>query len=744
MARVLRVAALYALVGALSFLALRGTGWAAPVWPAAGIAFAFVFDAGPPVLPGVALGCFLLSLPVYRLAGLPLGAAGLVALVIAAVVALQAQVGAQLVRRRLGPRPQLEQAGKILTFMLLAGPAPCLIAASVGVLTLYGAGLLTPAEVGRAWLGWWAGDAIGVIVFAPLTLMALPNQAEVWRGRRLTVAVPSLLVLTLALTAFLVSASVERRDLDRRLNRRADLALEVLRRNLGSHEEALQGIRSVFEATGGLSPSQFTRFTASSLSRLRGLHAVSWNPIVAGKDLAAFEGEVRRQPGFESFRVTERDGSGNTVPVRPRPLHVPVALIEPAAANRAAIGFDIEADPVRAEAIAAAMSSGEHRATAPIQLVQEQENQKGVLLLLPVKQPPGFAVGVYRLGDLLAATFDDGSWRGFQFVLMDRTPGSPPQELARFPADGASGKPSVWNDPPVIVRSLMEGGRPWQLELRPTEPLPGDGGGPSSALLPLGGLVISGLLEGFLLLTTGTERQRQRELEQKLRTSLTAAAVAHEIKQPLARMLFLARTIQTGVGRTGGQRDGTALAMAAKGIRSDARRVSRTIDSIRDILSNVVSSPALIDIVEPVRGALLVLKAELASGEIQLRTEGLERPHWIEGDRDQLQLVIINLIRNAIEAAGPGGTVELRVRQDGYGVELEVDDDGPGFPQDTRDPESLFLNSSKAEGTGIGLFVVRCAMENHRGSLQLGRSGLGGASVVLRFPPVPPSRQRQR
>jgi signal transduction histidine kinase len=743
-ARLLRVAALYALVGAASFLLLRGTGWAAPVWPAAGIAFAFVFDAGAALLPGVALGCFLLSLPVYRLAGLPLAAAAAVSLVVAAAVALQAQVGAQLVRRRLGPRPQLERAGEILTFMTLAGPLPCLIAASVGVLTLSAAGLLTPAELDRAWLGWWVGDGIGVIVFAPLALMTLPNQAEVWRGRRLTVAVPSLLLLTLALAAFLYTASLQRRELDQRLNRRADLALEVLRRNLSSHEEALQGIRSVFEATGALTPDQFARFTASSLRRLQGLHAVSWNPLVRGEDLAGFERDQRRLPGFGAFRVTERDASGSPVPARPRPWHVPVALIEPAGPNRAALGFDIRTDPVRAEAIAAALAGGVHRATAPIQLVQEQERQKGMLLLLPVRQPRGFAVGVYRLGDLLSSTFEEGSWEGFRFVLMDRTPGSPPEELARFPPGGEPQDASVWSDPAVVSRTLDEGGRLWQLELHTLPALPGKGGITGSPLLRLGGLLISGLLEGFLLLTTGTERQRQRDLEQKLRTSLTAAAVAHEIKQPLARMLFLARTLQTALRRPGGQPAVGDLAIAAEGIRSDARRVSRTIDSIRDILGNVVSSLALLDIAEPVRGALLVMKADLARHDIDLRTRGLERPRLIEGDRDQLQLVIINLIRNAIEATGPGGKIELIARQDRFGVELEVSDDGPGFPADVRDPESLFLNSSKAEGTGIGLFVVRCAVENHRGSVRLGRSGLGGAAVVLRFPPVPPSRQLRR
>jgi signal transduction histidine kinase len=280
--------------------------------------------------------------------------------------------------------------------------------------------------------------------------------------------------------------------------------------------------------------------------------------------------------------------------------------------------------------------------------------------------------------------------------------------------------------------------------VQPLQPQRGTGEITRSTLLPVGGLLTSGLLEAFLLLTTGTERQRSRELEQKLRTSLTAAAVAHEIKQPLARMLFLARSLHTGLRRAGDGPPGRELAVAAEGIRSDARRVSRTIDSIRDILGNVVSSLAPIDIAEPVRGALLVMKADLDRNAIDLQTTGLEHPHLIEGDRDQLQLVVINLLRNAIEAAGPQGRLAVRVRADRYAVELEVADDGPGFPEDTPGVESLCLASSKPEGTGIGLFVVRCAVENHRGSIRIGGSDLGGASVVLRFPPVPRSRRRQR
>lgn len=747
----LRMAALYGLVGGLSLALFRTTGWTDPVWPAAGFAVAMLLTGQPGRREGIALGSFLLSLSSQWLRGLSLPATLLVPVGVSLAATAQAQLGAHLVRQRLGARPPLQRSGEILRFMALAGPVACLIGASLGVLIRHAAGLLAPAEVSAAWFSWWAGDSIGVIVFAPLTLMALPSQSDLWRGRRRVVALPSLLVLGIFLVAFLHASSIERREAQLLLNQRADLAVESLRRTLTAHEEALYGLQSLIRATGEPSPDQFSRYTTSNLKRLAGLQALSWNPLVPDHDRDTFEARQRQLPGRAAFRVTERDGQGMLVPARRRPTSVPVTLIEPLPANRAALGYDISSDPTRNATIRAAVAAGSPKATAPIRLVQERGVQKGVLLILPIEAPRGFVVGVYRLGDLLQESFRDLAWQGFQLRLLESGAGPDQVELARVRSDGDAGTSSGGSKLPSLRRPIDVGGREWLLEVQNTMLIQQGFGGDRSAWIPLMGLLVIAPLEGFLLLTSGTERIRQRNLQRKLRTSLMAAAKAHEIKQPLARLLLQARSIQMlhsnqhDASRAEEAASADALESLAEGIVRDARQVSGAIDGIRNLLATEEDRELEpITLNEPVQAALLMLKGELDQHAIRLELRGLERPHRIEGDPIELQVMLINLLRNAMAAAGAGGRIVIALNDTLFGVELDVEDDGPGFPQGVERIEELFLASDKPEGTGIGLFLVSCAVENHRGSIHLGRSPLGGACITIRFPLLSSwSRSRQ-
>jgi signal transduction histidine kinase len=738
----LLMAALYVLVGGLSFGLLRTTGWVDPVWPAAGIAVGMLITAQPGRRAGIAIGSFLLSLPIQLLGGLSLPAGVLVSAGVSLAATVQAQVGAHLVRQRLGPRPPLQRSGEILRFMVLAGPLACLIGASLDVLLRHSAGLLTPAEVPAFWVSWWAGDSIGVIVFAPLTLMALPSQRDLWQGRRRAVALPSLVVLVMFLVAFLHARSIERREALLRINQRADLAVESLRRTLTAHNEALYGLQSLIRATGEPSPDQFSHYTSSHLMRLEGLQALSWNPLVPDHDRNAFEARQRRLPGREGFRITEKDGQGTLVPARRRPTSVPVTLIEPLRPNRAALGYDISSDPIRNAAIRAALATGTPKATSPIKLVQERGVQKGVLLILPIDEPRGFVVGVYRLGDLLENSFRDPVWGGFQLRLLESRAGGEPSELARVPSDADSIASAAGSDLPILRRPIDVGGQEWLLEVQKKPSFQTVFGGGRAAWIPLLGLLVCAPLEGFLLLTSGTERLRQRNLQRKLRTSLTAAAKAHEIKQPLARLLLQARAIQK---LESNQHDshpsdealsGEALAALAEGIVRDARQVSVAIDGIRNLLTNEERELEPMTLNEPVQTALLLLNVELEQHDIQIEIRGLERPHRIQGDPVELQLMLINLLRNAMAATGSGGRIRIALNDTPFGVELEVEDDGPGFPKEVERIEDLFLTSHRPEGTGIGLFLVNCAVENHRASIHLARCPLGGAGISIRFPPV--------
>ena len=110
----------------------------------------------------------------------------------------------------------------------------------------------------------------------------------------------------------------------------------------------------------------------------------------------------------------------------------------------------------------------------------------------------------------------------------------------------------------------------------------------------------------------------------------------------------------------------------------------------------------------------------------------------MEGDAVQLQIAVINLVKNAVDAlshqppttVAPEIAIRLERREQHWAI--VVDDNGPGLPDDHTGDMPLY--SSKPSGSGLGLFIVRSAMEGHNGKLTLGISPSGGTRAVLLLP----------
>ena len=267
-------------------------------------------------------------------------------------------------------------------------------------------------------------------------------------------------------------------------------------------------------------------------------------------------------------------------------------------------------------------------------------------------------------------------------------------------------------------------------------------------LLALDG-AIAELVERYNRLTANLQEAQERErfrdaqtlslLKDKLRSSLQAAAIAHEINQPLSVLLLNSQLLLERSQREGSPPLPEAWRDQLQSIRTETDRVVLTIEKMRALLRNVQTEHQRLDLRDVAQSALLYARSAAPVSRMLVDSSELDRlrePAWIEGDAVQIQIAIVNLLRNAAEALAEQGRTDpwigVSLRREANHWWLSVEDNGPGLPQEALDETPLL--TTKASGSGLGLFVVRTTMENHQGTLECGVSERGGALLRLRFP----------
>ena len=230
------------------------------------------------------------------------------------------------------------------------------------------------------------------------------------------------------------------------------------------------------------------------------------------------------------------------------------------------------------------------------------------------------------------------------------------------------------------------------------------------------------------------EAEHRHELQTKLKTSLAAAAVAHEINQPLSAILLDSQMALEQI-----KADSPELVQARQLIASTvahAERVVKTAERMMSLLRSVKTEHKIVDLEDVVRSAVLYAKDELRSHSVMLHTRGAKGGAKVRGDEGQLVLAVSNLLRNAIEAIASReqekGEILVTLEHRKQEVILTVGDNGPGLDESVL--AKTPLNTTKRDGTGLGLFIVQSVAENHRAKLEVGRSELGGAELRLVFP----------
>jgi signal transduction histidine kinase len=229
----------------------------------------------------------------------------------------------------------------------------------------------------------------------------------------------------------------------------------------------------------------------------------------------------------------------------------------------------------------------------------------------------------------------------------------------------------------------------------------------------------------------------RRERDNKLiNLEAVVASISHEVKQPLAAIVMRGSTALRFLGHA--PPDVEKARSALNKIVSDGHRASQIFDNIRDLFRASAQERILIDVNELILGILDTVQAELTEHRIIVRTEPLAGSPLVTGHRGQLQEVLLNLIRNAIEAmAEVDGPRVLRLKVEKWdhdGVSIKVSDTGPGIDPERLDSIFDAFVTTKSHGIGLGLAICRMIVDRHGGQLQAVSGPAGGAQFEMTLP----------
>ena len=220
------------------------------------------------------------------------------------------------------------------------------------------------------------------------------------------------------------------------------------------------------------------------------------------------------------------------------------------------------------------------------------------------------------------------------------------------------------------------------------------------------------------------------------------ASIAHEVKQPITATVSNAQSALRFLNCRPPELGEVREALAC--IIKDGHRAGDVIGSIRDLIKKAPPRKDRFDINEAIREVIEITRGEAAKDGVSVQTELAGGLPLIQGDRVQLQQVMLNLIINAVEAMrgtseGPRELLISTERTDSDGVVVAVRDSGPGLAPATLERLFESFYTTKPSGLGLGLSICRSIIEAHGGRLWASANVPRGAMFQFTVPPHPDS-----
>lgn len=209
-----------------------------------------------------------------------------------------------------------------------------------------------------------------------------------------------------------------------------------------------------------------------------------------------------------------------------------------------------------------------------------------------------------------------------------------------------------------------------------------------------------------------------------------AAGIGHELNNPLNNILTLSKLLERDTPE-GNQR----MRNDVQSLREETLRASEIVKGILNFARQVPPDYVRFDVAEWIKDTLTLVRQEANRTGVILETD-IKDTLEIQGDRTQLQQVLINLLMNAIQASVSGDTVKIGLETGDKHIQLYVKDNGIGIEEDDMDRifDPFYSSKPVGEGSGLGLSISLGIVEQHGGEIRIENNEGGGVTAYLLLP----------
>ena len=255
-----------------------------------------------------------------------------------------------------------------------------------------------------------------------------------------------------------------------------------------------------------------------------------------------------------------------------------------------------------------------------------------------------------------------------------------------------------------------------------------------------------GRLTGATLFFKDLTRVEQLEERERLRVRLAAlgemaAAIAHEVKNPLAGIEVMAGILKRQLT------DSEDAQSILGDIIKEAKMANAIVLEVLEFVRPIRLQVERISVSDAIRDAVSMAESHVPRGNVDVSVEVAEPLPAIQGDPHQLRQLFTNLLTNAFEALAGRGSVTIVASciaeeeptaggdaHNGPSVQVEVADNGPGVPPDVMDRIFSPFFTTKPQGSGLGLAIVRKIVDAHDGRIDVDARRGGGTLFRVTLP----------